>query len=82
MKLTENEKTVCNALQEHSCQTSKQLSAYLKRAHNVSISATSIGGTLRKLEKVGVTGSSKNEKGQSVYWLSEFGAEMVDEEEN
>jgi DNA-binding PadR family transcriptional regulator len=43
-------------------------------------SVGSIGAALRKLTAKGMAAYSENEKGQKVYWLTDFGRENVKED--
>lgn len=78
--LSDCDKMVRKALLEHSCQTSHQLRTYSNRVFNEDYSVGSIGAALRKLTTKGLAGYSENEKGQKVYWLTDFGAAAVKEE--
>lgn len=78
--LSDCDKMVRKALLEHSCQTSHQLRTYSNRIFNEDYSVGSIGAALRKLTTKGLAGYSENEKGQKVYWLTEFGIAAVKEE--
>ena len=78
--LSDCDKMVRKALLEHSCQTSHQLRTYSNRIFNEDYSVGSIGAALRKLTTKGLAGYSENEKGQKVYWLTEFGVAAVKEE--
>ena len=78
--LSDCDKMVRRALLEHSCQTSHQLRTYSNRVFNEDYSVGSISAALRKLTTKGLAGYSENEKGQKVYWLTEFGVAAVKEE--
>ena len=75
--LTPCDKMVRRALHNHGCQTSHQLHTYSNRVFNEDYSVGSIGAALRKLTAKGMAGYSENEKGQKVYWLTEFGEDQV-----
>lgn len=77
--LSNCDKMVRKALLQHGCQTSRQLHAYSKRVFNEDYSVGSIGAALRKLVVKGYGAHSENEKGQKVYWLTEFGITAVKE---
>ena len=47
----------------------------MNRMYDDSYSTGSIGASLRKMAQKGVAASSDNERGQKVYWLTEFGKE-------
>lgn len=78
--LTPCDKMVRRALFVHGCQTSYQLRTYSNRMYNEDYSVGSISAALRKLVTKGMVAHSENEKGQKVYWLTEFGRESVREE--
>ena len=77
--LTPCDKMVRRALYDHGCQTSHQLKTYSNRMYDEDYSVGSIGAALRKLTAKGMAAYSENEKGQKVYWLTEFGRENVKE---
>lgn len=78
--LTPCDKMVRRALYDHGCQTSYQLKTYSNRMYDEDYSVGSIGAALRKLTAKGMAAYSENEKGQKVYWLTEFGRENVKED--
>ena len=71
--LSDCDKMVRKALLQHGCQTSHQLRTYSNRMYDEDYSVGSIGAALRKLVAKGYGAYSENEKGQKVYWLTEFG---------
>ena len=75
--LNDCDKMVRRALHDHGCQTSHQLHTYSNRVFNEDYSVGSIGAALRKLTSKGMAGYSENEKGQKVYWLTDFGEDEV-----
>jgi DNA-binding PadR family transcriptional regulator len=79
--LTDCDKMVRKALATHGCQTSHQLRTYSNRMYDEDYSVGSIGAALRKLVANGYGAYSENEKGQKVYWLTEFGREAIVKEE-
>ena len=79
--LSDCDKMVRKALLQHGCQTSYQLHTYSNRMFNEDQSIGSIGAALRKLVAKGYGAYSENEKGQKVYWLTEFGREAIMKEE-
>ena len=79
--LSDCDKMVRRALTNHGCQTSHQLKTYSNREYNEDYSVGSIGAALRKLVAKGMTAYSENEKGQKVYWLTEFGIDQIRREE-
>lgn len=78
--LTPCDKMVRRALYDHGCQTSHQLKTYSNRMYDEDYSVGSIGAALRKLTGKGMAAYSENEKGQKVYWLTDFGRENVKED--
>ena len=78
--LSDCDKMVRRALYDHGCQTSHQLKTYSNRMYDEDYSVGSIGAALRKLTAKGMAAYSENEKGQKVYWLTDFGRENVKEE--
>ena len=79
--LSDCDKMVRRALLQNGCQTSHQLRTYSNRVFNEDYSVGSIGAALRKLVVKGYGACSQNEKGQKVYWLTEFGREAITKEE-
>lgn len=77
--LTDCDKMVRKALAAHGCQTSHQLHTYSNRMYNEDYSVGSIGAALRKLVQKGYAAYSENEKGQKVYWLTEYGLAAIRE---
>ena len=75
--LTNCDKMVRRALYAHGCQTSHQLHTYSNRMYDEDYSVGSIGAALRKLVAQGVAAYSENERGQKVYWLTDFGQDMI-----
>ena len=79
--LSDCDKMVRRALSDHGCQTSHQLKTYSNRVFDEDYSVGSIGAALRKLVAKGYGAYSENEKGQKVYWLTDFGREAIMKEE-
>lgn len=79
--LTPCDKMVRKALLQHGCQTSHQLHTYSNRVFDEDYSVGSIGAALRKLVAKGYGAYSENEKGQKVYWLTDFGREVIMKED-
>lgn len=75
--LSNCDKMVRRALYAHGCQTSRQLHTYSNRMYDEDYSAGSIGAALRKLVAQGVAAYSENERGQKVYWLTDFGMDII-----
>lgn len=63
-----NKELVLRALSEYSCVTTKELSNYIKRTYNESISPASIGGVLRTYIKEGKVAKSNCGIGTH-YWV-------------
>ena len=78
--LSDCDKMVRRALLSHGCQTSRQLKTYANRMYSEDYSGGSIGAALRKLVQKGMAAHSENERGEKVYWLTEFGRGVVKEE--
>ena len=78
--LSDCDKMVRRALCDHGCQTSHQLKTYSNRMYDEDYSVGSIGAALRKLTAKGMAAYSENEKGQKVYWLTDFGRENMKED--
>ena len=78
--LTPCDKMVRRALLANGCQTTHQLRTYSNRMYDEDYSVGSIGAALRKLTAKGMAAYSENEKGQKVYWLTEFGRDNVKED--
>ena len=78
--LTPCDKMVRRALYDYGCQTSHQLKTYSNRMYDEDYSVGSIGAALRKLTAKGMAAYSENEKGQKVYWLTDFGRENAKED--
>lgn len=79
--LTNCDKMVRRALYAHGCQTSHQLHTYSNRMYDEDYSVGSIGAALRKLVAQSIAAYSENERGQKVYWLTDFGREAIMKEE-
>lgn len=75
--LTDCDKMVRRALYDYGCQTSHQLRTYSNRVFGEDYSVGSIGAALRKLVVKGLAAYSENEKGQKVYWLTDFGTNLI-----
>lgn len=71
------DKLTYKVLAQYGCQSSKQVQVCMNRLYDESYSTGSIGASLRKMAQKGVAASSDNERGQKVYWLTEYGKECV-----
>lgn len=69
------DKFTYKVLAQYGCQSSRQIQVCMNRLYNESYSVGSIGASLRKMAQKGVASSSENERGQKVYWLTDFGKE-------
>lgn len=69
------DKLTYKVLAQYGCQSSKQVATCMNRLYNESCSTGSIGASLRKMAVKGVAASSENERGQKVYWITDFGKE-------
>ena len=72
------DKLTYNVLVQYGCQTSKQVQTCMNRMYDDSYSTGSIGASLRKMAQKGVAASSENERGQKVYWITDFGRECAE----
>ena len=71
------DKLTYKVLAQYGCQSSKQVQVCMNRLYDNSYSTGSIGASLRKMAQKGVVASSENERGQKVYWLTEYGKECA-----
>ena len=71
------DKLTYKVLAQYGCQSSKQVATCMNRLYNDSYSTGSIGVSLRKMAQKGVAASSENERGQKVYWITDFGKECA-----
>lgn len=74
--LSDCDKMVRRALYVHGCQTSKQLANYSRRMFDEDYSVGSVGAALRKMVACGLAGCSQNERGEKVYWMTDFGKDL------
>lgn len=77
IQFTMCDKLTYNVLVQHGCQTSKQVATCMNRMYDDSYSVGSIAASLRKMAQKGVAASSENERGQKVYWITDFGKERA-----
>ena len=75
--ISDCDKLTYKVLSEYGCQSSKQVQTCMNRLHNDSFSTGSIGASLRKMAQKGVAASSENERGQKIYWITDFGKERA-----
>ena len=71
------DKLTYKILRDYGCQTSNQIRVCMNRWYEESYTASSIAASLRKMAIAGRAASSENERGQKVYWLTEFGKECA-----
>lgn len=71
------DKLTYKVLAQYGCQSSKQVQVCMNRLYDESYSTGSIGSSLRKMVQKGIAASSDNERGQKVYWLTEYGKECA-----
>ena len=71
------DKLTYKVLAQYGCQSSKQVQVCMNRLYNDSFSTGSIGASLRKMAQKGVAASSLNERGQKVYWITDYGKECA-----
>ena len=69
------DKLTYKVLAQYGCQSSKQVATCMNRLYNESYSTGSIGASLRKMAVKGVAASCENERGQKVYWITDYGKE-------
>lgn len=65
-----NKEIVIKVLEEHECETSKEIAMSAKRLFKEDLTASAAGAAARALIKEGKVAGSKNGDGQTVYWLS------------
>lgn len=71
------DKLTYKVLAQYGCQSSQQVRTCMNRLYDESYSTNSIGASLRKMAQKGVAASSENERGQKIYWLTEYGKECA-----
>jgi DNA-binding PadR family transcriptional regulator len=76
------DKLTYKVLAQYGCQSAKQVQTCMNRLYNDSYSTGSIGASLRKMAQKGVAASSENERGQKVYWITDFGKECAKDYED
>ena len=75
VQFSECDKLTYKILRDYGCQSSKQIHTCMVRFGYEPFSTGSIGASLRKMAQKGVAASSENERGQKVYWITDFGKE-------
>lgn len=71
------DKLTYKVLAQYGCQSSQQVHTCMNRLYDNSYSTGSIGASLRKMAQKGVVASSENERGQKVYWITDYGKECA-----
>ena len=71
------DKLTYKVLAQYGCQSSRQVQVCMNRLYNESYSTSSIGASLRKMAQKGVAASSLNERGQKIYWITDYGKECA-----
>ena len=71
------DKLTYKVLAQYGCQSSQQVHTCMNRLYGDSYSTSSIGASLRKMAQKGVAASSLNERGQKVYWITDYGKERA-----
>ena len=76
------DKLTYKILRYYGCQSSRQVQTCMNRFGYEAFSTGSIGASLRKMAQKGVAASSENERGQKVYWITDFGKERAKDYED
>lgn len=71
------DKLTYKVLAQYSCQSSQQVRTCMNRLYNDTYSTSAIAASLRKMAQKGVAASSENERGQKIYWLTDYGKECA-----
>ena len=71
------DKLTYKVLAQYGCQSSQQIHTCMNRLYDESYSTGSIGASLRKMAQKGVVASSLNERGQKIYWITDYGKECA-----
>lgn len=71
------DKLTYKVLAQYGCQSSQQIHTCMNRLYDDSYSTGSIGASLRKMAQKGVAAFSLNERGQKVYWITDYGRECA-----
>ena len=71
------DKLTYKVLTQYGCQSSQQVHTCMNRLYDDSYSTGSIGASLRKMAQKGMAASSENERGQKVYWITDYGKECA-----
>ena len=76
-----NKNMVATALNTYGAMTSKQIANVIYRKQGVTLTPAQVAGALRPLAAKGMTATSKDAYGKSVYWMTEYGKEQLAKEE-
>ena len=71
------DKLTYKVLAQYSCQSSQQVKTCMNRLYDDTYSTNAIAASLRKMAQKGVAASSENERGQKIYWLTDYGKECA-----
>lgn len=71
------DKLTYKVLSQYGCQSAQQIRTCMNRLCDDSFSTSSIGASLRKMAQKGVAASSLNERGQKIYWITDYGKECA-----
>ena len=71
------DKLTYKVLSQYGCQSSQQVRTCMNRLYNDTYSTNAIAASLRKMAQKGVAASSENERGQKIYWLTDYGKECA-----
>lgn len=70
MKDMNKKEKILDILKTTGCITAKEISGFIIRKFNETISPQSVSGSLRPLIQQGQVGNCKNANGQTVYWIN------------
>lgn len=68
---------VVGVLKNFSCLNSAEISRFIKRKFNETVSPSGVAGSLRALIANGYAASSRDGDGKTVYWLTDYGKEKL-----
>ena len=74
-----NKEMVIEMLSTYGAMTSRQISVQLYNKMGVSLTPAQVSGSLRPLLAKGYAANSKDDRGQTRYWLTNFYKESVTE---
>lgn len=76
------DKLTYKVLAQYGCQSSQQIRTCMNRLYNESYTTNAISASLRKMAQKGIAASSENERGQKIYWITDFGKERAKDYES